>query len=67
MTSSGQGQPKKKNINEKELTEFFIAVEEIQPRWTKNKRIYWYNKSGRHLKVRKKKYHIIILILIVLI
>ena len=28
MTSSGQGQPKKKNINEKEITEFFIAVEE---------------------------------------
>ena len=28
MTSSGQGQAKKKNINEKEINEFFIAVEE---------------------------------------
>ena len=41
MTSSGQGQPKKKNINEKEITEFFIAVE-------------GHNKSGRHFKLSKK-------------
>lgn len=28
MTSSGQYQIKKKNLNDKEITEFFIAVEE---------------------------------------